>query len=723
MTPTARPAAAGRLARAVTAAGLGGAGLLLAAPAAGAVTVPPGVYVVDEAGVLSSADEQRLTQEITDLRRDTGQGLYVVFVDSFETNAQGLADDVARQRGLGTNDSVLAIAVEDRSYGLDSGGDASLQNQITRTYVGPQLSRIGTDPGSAEWLAAGTAAVQGLDDAADGTLDGTGASGAEYDPEGALPAGSGAGAGTGAGSSQGSDEGSGVLTAVLGAGAVAAAVGGGVLVARNRRKKDGGAVERSGRDARPVERDPLDEMSLEDLRTRAGSKLVAADDAIRSSEQELGFAMASYGEDAVRTFREDIDQAKEHMRASFQLQHQLDDHIPDTEEDQRSWLKEIIQRSDAVGAALASHQKDFDSLRDLENNVPEALERIDARLPEARARVQQAESSISALHGQYAESALAEVADNAAQARERLDFVETAEAKARQAWETQDRSTAALAVRAAEESLSQVDTLTEAVGKAEGSLRTIVGNLQTGLPQSEQDLAEAEALVANGSHPELAGPVAGMKTTLAAVRRSLSGGRPDPLDLLHQLEAAHRQLNTPLSGVRDAREQARQASQMLNSAIAQAQAQIDGTADFIGARRGAVGSEARTRLAEADHTLRAAIDLSRTDPVTALQQAQRASQLAERASELARQDVEGFGYGGGMYGPGMGGMYGGRQRSGAGASFGGGLGGALLGGILMNSMFNSGGGSWGGGGFGGFDGGGLGGGDFGGFGDISGGGF
>ncbi len=153
---------------------------------------------------------------------------------------------------------------------------------------------------------------------------------------------------------------------------------------------------------------------------------------------------------------------------------------------------------------------------------------------------------------------------------------------------------------------------------------------------------------------------------------------------------------------------------MLTSTIAQAQAQIDGTADFIGARRGAVGSEARTRLAEADHTLRSAISLGRTDPVAALQQAQRASQLAERASELARADVEGFGYGPGM----VGGMYGARPRAGVGGSFGGGLGGALLGGILMNSILNS--GSWGGGGFGGFDGGGLGGGDFG---DISGGGF
>ena len=64
-----------------------------------------------------------------------------------------------------------------------------------------------------------------------------------------------------------------------------------------------------------------------------------------------------------------------------------------------------------MGASLAAHKKEFDSLRDLENQVPEALERVDARLPEARSRVQDSESAITALHGQYAESALAEVAD------------------------------------------------------------------------------------------------------------------------------------------------------------------------------------------------------------------------------------------------------------------------------------------------------------------------
>ncbi|WP_329609359.1 hypothetical protein [Arthrobacter sp. ATA002] len=136
-----------------------------------------------------------------------------------------------------------------------------------------------------------------------------------------------------------------------------------------------------------------------------------------------------------------------------------------------------------------------------------------------------------------------------------------------------------------------------------------------------------------------------------------------------------------------------------------AQAQISGTADYIRARRGGVGSEARTRLAEAERNLQQAIALQSSDPVSALAYAQQANALAAQAADMAQQDVDGFG--GGFGGGGGGGMYGGRGG-------GSGLGGAILGGILIDSILRGGGGGggWGGGGFGGFGGGG---GDFGGF--------
>ncbi len=85
-----------------------------------------------------------------------------------------------------------------------------------------------------------------------------------------------------------------------------------------------------------------------ELRRKSGSLLIEADDAIKSSEQELGFAQAQYGDSAVGNFTKALQEAKGHMTESFKLQQQLDDHIPDTEEQQRSWLIEIIRRSEAA---------------------------------------------------------------------------------------------------------------------------------------------------------------------------------------------------------------------------------------------------------------------------------------------------------------------------------------------------------------------------------------
>ncbi|MFB9071024.1 hypothetical protein ACFFX0_07395 [Citricoccus parietis] len=250
-------------------------------------------------------------------------------------------------------------------------------------------------------------------------------------------------------------------------------------------------------------------------------------------------------------------------------------------------------------------------------------------------------------------------------------------------------------------------------------------NLQTGVNQSQQDLAQAQALVEAGQHTELAGPAAGLQQTLSRVRSEIAAGRPAPFRLLQSLEQAHRQLDAPLSGIRDRQEQERRAASALQSTIRQAQAQIDGTQDFIAARRGAVGSQARTKLAEAERTLQDAVRLSGQDPVTALNLANQSSSLADRASQLAQQDLNQWG---GYAGAGAG--YGGRggYGGGGGGGFGAGLGGAILGGILMGGILGGDNdhGDWGGGGFGGFGGGGgLGGGDFGGggFGDFGGGSF
>ncbi|GAA1670543.1 membrane protein [Citricoccus zhacaiensis] len=673
----------------------GGLALAEAARAEAPVDIPPGTFVVDEAEVLSSSEEDEITQAINNLRSEEGQNLFVVYVDEFtdENGQQATPEEwvtqVGEQKGTGSGDSILAVAVDERKYHFDADQANSinaLQTDIKDEYIAPALPAVGED----DWAAAAIATVAGVEDAADGRVNGP-------------------------------DSGGGAGGWIAGGVAVAALAGGGYALMRRNKSK----AEQQGHSARGAQgpKDPLDEMSVEDLRTKAGSMLIGADDAIRSSEQEVGFALASYGEKSVETFAQDIEIAKDHMRESYKLQNQLDDHIPDTEEQQRAWLKDIIARCQAVNESLSAHTKEFDELRDLEKNAGAALESLNTRADQVADSVAQAEQGLVDLHTRYADVALAEVNDNATQARERLEFVRAAAAKAEESLAS-DPSTAVLAIRAGEEAVSQISTLVEAVAKARGHLESAMENLQTGVNQSAQDLAQAQALVAAGKHTELAGPAAGLQQTLSRVRSEIAAGRPAPFRLLQSLEQAHRQLDAPLSGIRDRQEQERRAASALQSTIRQAQAQIDGTQDFIAARRGAVGSQARTKLAEAERTLQDAIRLSGQDPVTALNLANQSSSLADRASQLAQQDLNQWG---GYAGAGAG--YGGRGGyGGGGGGFGAGLGGAILGGILMGGILGGDNdhGDWGGGGFGGFGGGGgLGGGDFGGggFGDGVGGSF
>ncbi|MGO4435268.1 TPM domain-containing protein, partial [Paenarthrobacter sp. RAF9] len=397
----------------------------------------------------------------------------------------------------------------------------------------------------------------------------------------------------------------------------------------------------------------------------------------------------------------------------------LDDHIPDTEEQQRTWLGEIIRRSEAALASLRDQKADFDSLRELEKTAPQALAAVSAGAKDADARIASAEQSLEGLRAKYAETALTQVSDNILQAKERLAFVQNAASTAQEKLAAGENSMAAVAVRAAEESLHQTNILIEAISKTAGSLDEARASLDGAVAETSQDLAQARAMIQSGAHPELAGPVAGVESALAQVKAEIQGGKIDPIATLSRVESAHQVLDQSLTGIRDQQEQARRAQASLQQTIMAAQAQISATSDYITARRGGVGTEARTRLAEAQRNLDYALSISRNDPVTALTYAQQAHSLAAQAAQLAQSDVDQFGYADQGYG--RGGMFGG------GGGGGGGLGGAILGGILINSILNGGGGGWGGGhndggGGGGFFGGDSGGGDFGGGGGDFGGG-
>jgi hypothetical protein len=173
---------------------------------------------------------------------------------------------------------------------------------------------------------------------------------------------------------------------------------------------------------------------------------------------------------------------------------------------------------------------------------------------------------------------------------------------------------------------------------------------------------------------------------------------------LRQLEEADIALEQALAVARDAEQRARRAAASLDQALLTARSGIAAAGDFISTRRGAVGPEARTRLAEAQRHLDLALAQGRTDPVGALREAQQADALAQQALQRAQADVSGWGgggygsggFGGGGYGPG---------------GFGGGRGGVDLGSLVLGGILFGGGGA---GGYGGGSGGGSRGGSFGG---------
>ncbi|RAX15616.1 TPM domain-containing protein [Pseudarthrobacter sp. AG30] len=669
---------------------IGLAGLLTipagAAWAEDPVTIPSGTNIVDNANVLGSRKGE-VQDAIQKLLKDHKYNLYVVTVKTFTnpTDPAQWTQKVAELRTMGRADAVLAIAVDDGKFNFVTNSSSpirSKQANISQNAVTANLAG-----GKKDYAQAAIDTASAIGDAANGG-------------SGSVSSGDGAGA-----------------AVLVGAGVVVAG-GGAYLYYRNRRKKAAAQASTGSYGPQGAELDPLASLSVDELRRKSGSLLIEADDAIKSSEQELGFAQAQYGDSAVGNFTKALEEAKAHMGESFKLQQQLDDHIPDTEEQQRTWLGEIIRRSEAALASLQEQKADFDSLRELEKNAPQALAAVNAGAREADAKISTAEQSLAEMRSKYADSALTQVSDNIVQAKERLAFVQNASATAQQKLDGGEQSLAAVAVRAAEESLHQTNVLLDAISKLSASLDEARNSVETAVVDTAQDLAQAKAMIQSGTHAELAGPVAAVEAALAQVKSEIQGGKIDPVATLQRVESAHQTLDQALTGIRDQQEQARRAQASLQQTIMSAQAQISATSDYITARRGGVGTEARTRLAESQRNLDYALSIARTDPVTALTYAQQAHALAAQAAQLAQADVDHFdGYA--NQGFGRGGMFGGGG--------GGGLGGAILGGILINSILNGGHGGWGGGGGGGGwggdsgggggwggDSGGFGGGDFGG---------
>ncbi|MGW8356995.1 TPM domain-containing protein [Streptomyces wedmorensis] len=628
-----------------------------------------------------------VVQALDRLYDDRRIQLFVVYVRDFSgRTGQGWADATAERNGLGTDDVLLAVATHDRQYGYSADPDARLTqaqlDDVARTAIEPALRQN-------DWAGAAIGAANGYG----AVLAGQPVPVPTLTPGPADP---GTAADDGA---SGSDL---VLPVVLvgGAGAVAA-----YAFAKRRRRTRTRTTPQGGQGWGPP-REPAPP-GLDELDGQARHVLVATDDAVRTSQEELGFASAQFGEDAVRPFTEAVAFAKEQLTASFRLRQKLDDSFPEDDPTRRAMLEEILRRCAEADTRLDAETEDFDRLRALERTAPEALATVEAAFREQTGRVGMAEAALTAMRERYAETAASPVAGDAEQAKDRLVFATTHVDQARRQIDAGDNGGAAVHIRAAESAVDQAARLIEAVDRRAQELAEAVGKLPGALSETDADLADARGLLggtAEGvSTADLQGRIARAESVAAEVRRGMEAGRYDPIDALRRVEEADTALDEALEGARERESGTRRARALLDQAMLTARSAIGAAADYITTHRGAVGSEARTRLAEAQRRWDEAQSLAAADdPQAALAEARQADDLARRAQDLAERDVRRYGNPNGLGGV-----------SGVGGSGGGGLGGAVLGGIILGGLF--GGGRGGGhGGFGGGSGGGFGGGGFGG---------
>jgi hypothetical protein len=411
-----------------------------------------------------------------------------------------------------------------------------------------------------------------------------------------------------------------------------------------------------------------------DLARRAELAIVAADERVRLTSDELDFARAELGDKATEDLAAALKSVKVHLAEAFQL-HQLNhDEIPDTKEELRTRNARIIQLSEWAEDLLEERTLILQPKIDAVRRAPETLARVRADRDRLAGLVPHARAVVDRLAQRYSPSAMQQVAGNPEEVQQLLDFaVHTAGVSERRR-EAGQREQASVALEAATEAVRRAESLLDAVDTFEIEALRAESTLAAVIDDSRGDLVEARR---GPQTPVVLQAMATLERELAAL--PAAGTRTDPFAALSSL----RQANADLDIARERAARPVPSQEQVEHAIDDADRQLAVARGLITGHRGWIGADARTRFVEAER-LRAGLPLG---PIAedrreaALATARRAGSLASESLQLAQRDIDqsrpddwgGDGYGRGGYGRG-GGMGGGNMVGG------------MLGGLVIGSL-------------------------------------
>lgn len=426
-----------------------------------------------------------------------------------------------------------------------------------------------------------------------------------------------------------------------------------------------------------------------DLARQARSALVAADERIRVTTDELSFAEAELGPGSTKDLREALDAVRTHMAEAFHL-HQLNhDEIPDTPEELRTRNARIVQLCEWAEDLLDDRTEALAAPIERARRAPEIIAGVRADADRLRARLPQARDTVQRLGARYSAEALAQVQANPAEAEQLIGFAEHSAGVAERRREAGQREQANLALEAATEAARRAATLVDAVETFEVEALRAESTLSAIVEDSRDDIAVA---LREPHSPAVSAAIADLQAALASL--PAAGVNTDPFSLLSRLRTANAALDDAIAKARERAARPIPPLEHVRHAIDDADRQLAVSRDVIAGHRGWIGADARTRLAEAERiridldrylgtSASAATTIDEDSREQAMAMARRVAFLAGEALQLAQRDIDSS-----RPQNGPGGWDGPNQGWGGGRRGGNDLMGGILGGLVIGSILD-----------------------------------
>ncbi len=383
-----------------------------------------------------------------------------------------------------------------------------------------------------------------------------------------------------------------------------------------------------------------------DLAKRAGRALVAADERIRVTVDELGFAEAELGADATAQLSEALVAVRRHLRDAFRLNRLNHEAIPGSADEVRARYLRIVELCELAEDELDEQTSALAERVARARHAPEIIAGVRADTERLRARIPHARETIERLAARYAQEALVHVEANVAEADQLLGFAEHSVGVAERRRSAGQREQANVALEASVASVRRAATLLDAVETFEVEALRAESTLAALVEESRRDLAAAlEEPRSRG----IANAITELRAALAALPPA--GVNTDPFAHLGRLREALAALDAAIASARERATRPIQPMAHVHHAIKDADRQLDVARDAIARHRAWIGGEALTLLAESEriridlsHSLGSSAETVRVTDQDHREQmiamARSVASLAGEALHLARRDID-----------------------------------------------------------------------------------